>query len=99
MANYNTNNAVSITNIGDFITTAKEITFAGADTVVELGGNPNNGSLIYVGESGDVEVQLKANPEGTWTLFTKVATGTFLPILATKIRATNTTAQSLLAVM
>lgn len=49
---------------------------------------------IYVGSDGDVAVEMVG---GTELVFAAVNAGTVLPVRATKIRATGTTATSIIA--
>ena len=53
----------------------------------------NTTRAVYVGGAGDVVAVLN----GTAVTFTGVAAGTFLPIRATRINSTNTTATNLVA--
>lgn len=51
---------------------------------------------IYVGAGGDLVV-VPAYGDGTAVKFVAVPTGAILPIMVTKVKATDTTAQNLVA--
>lgn len=51
-------------------------------------------SCIYVGTGGNVEVVMKS---GTTQIYTSVPAGTFMPIRATMVVSTNTTASNMVA--
>ena len=59
----------------------------------DLSGGPCR--AIYVGTGGDVTVYPKGST--TEVTFKNVATGAVLPVVAQRIRATNTTATNLVA--
>lgn len=51
---------------------------------------------IYVGGGGDISVVM-GGVDGNTVIFKSVATGTILPVMATKVTAANTTATNLVA--
>ena len=51
---------------------------------------------LYVGGAGDVEI---TTPSGTTVVFHSVAAGTFMPVQATHVIDTNTTATDIVALV
>lgn len=56
--------------------------------------SPNEGSVLYVGGAGNLNVMTAA---GDTVLFTGLAAGSFVPVQVVKILSTNTTATLVLA--
>lgn len=60
--------------------------------------NPNGYTIasIFVGGAGNVEL---VSPNGTVKVFTGIAAGTFLPVIAKRVNAANTTATLMLGLV
>ena len=64
-----------------------------SDTV-DIPNTSERGCCLYIGDSGDVKVKMEG---GTEVTFKNVPTGTFLPILVTRVFSTGTSAAEILA--
>ena len=63
---------------------------------------PTNGCVLYVGKSGDINVQMAADKEKKFQAadcieFTNIPDSAFLPIQVVGVAATDTTAQNIIA--
>ncbi len=66
---------------------------AADDYTIYTAGN-NNGCLIYVGVGGDVAIE---TPAGDQVTLVGLPTGSFVPVHLVKVRATGTTATTIVA--
>ena len=76
-------------NQPDFATEAK---------LVIIGTTDVEGSVLYIGTGGDIEVSLIGSPS-EYVVFKNVATGSFLPVIVSDILASDrTTVSNVIAV-
>jgi len=92
-----------VTTVGSAYLVGESLTFttsgAGAAFTVDvrnidIPNTQHRGACIYVGNSGDINIEMES---GNSALFSGVATGSFLPVLAKRVVVTNTTATLMLA--
>jgi hypothetical protein len=65
-----------------------------SDSTDITGINPNTPATLFVGTGGNIEVITLG---GSTLLLKNIADGSFLPIQVTRVRATNTTAEDIVA--
>ena len=65
-----------------------------AYTIYSQADNPNNGCTLYIGLAGNITVETVG---GDVVTFTGMPTGSFIPVHVLKVKASGTTAQSILA--
>ena len=74
---------------------AAAVTPSNIDTIKDpMGGEFNNGCVLYIGGAGNVRVLTAGQDDVT---FTGVNAGTFLPVQVIRVYSTNTTATTILA--
>ena len=65
-----------------------------SDTVDITGVNPNTPATLFVGVGGDIQV---ITIGGSTLILKNIASGSFLPIQVTRVKATSTTATDIVA--
>ena len=65
-----------------------------SDTVDITGVNPNTPATLFVGTGGNIQV---ITIGGSTLTFMNIADGSFLPIQVTRVKATETTADDIIA--
>ena len=73
---------------------AAAVTPSDTENIPSINGGINNGSILYVGEAGDIKVLTTGGDEVT---FVGVNPGTFMPVQVLRVFSTGTTADSIVA--